>query len=272
MAFDLTRWTRHTLAFNSGAVVLDGPTTENGPALFSYQSASDNLATISAANYFADVVFDLAVGDVIIVNGSDASNMYIVATVDRDAETITVNSFTTSGLVGTANIQDGAVTTAKIANDAVTGAKIADDAVTSAKIDPTVLQYVAVPLTAANIIAMNGAPVEVLAAGGANTVHLVEHACLMMTYGTTQFTGGGAIGLQYGNTAALAGEAASSTIAAANIQGSASTMDMVEGALSSGAFTAVANLGLFISNDTAAFADGDSDFVLHLWYRTVPTV
>lgn len=262
MAFDLTRWTRHTLAFNSGAVVLDGPTTENGPALFSYQSASDNLATISAANYFADVVFDLAVGDVIIVNGSDASNMYIVATVDRDAETITVNSFTASGSVATANIQNGAVTTPKIA----------DDAVTSAKIDPTVLQYVAVPLTAANIIAMNATPVQVLAAGGANTVHLVEHACLMMTYGTTQFTGGGAIGLQYGNTAALAGEAASSTIAAANIQGAASTMDMVEGALSSGAFTAVANLGLFISNLTGAFAAGDSNFVLHLWYRTVPTV
>ncbi|HEO1391249.1 TPA: hypothetical protein VAH77_000464 [Legionella pneumophila] len=238
--------------------------------------SNETVATIAASGYFNAFMVNVAlgkgplsVGDLIVINGNDASAFYTVQTVTPN---VTVSVFAASGVVGTANIQDGAVTANKLATDSVTTVKILDDNVTSDKLAATVLKYVAVPLTAANIIAMNGAPVQVLAAGGANTVHLVEHACLMMTYGTVQFTGGGAIGLQYGNTAALAGEAASSTIAAANIQGAASTMDMVEGALSSGAFTAVANLGLFISNLTAAFADGDSNFVLHLWYRTVPTV
>lgn len=271
MAFNETRWVRQTLAFNSGRVVTDqGP--ENGPALFTYASAADNIATVTGANYFADVVYDLAVGDVLIIEASDADGMYVVATVDRDAETVTLTGFAPTNSVNTANIVNGAVTADKLATDAVTTIKILDGAVTSDKIDPTVLQYVAVPLTAANILAMYAAPVQVLAAGGANTVHVVEHAVLMMTYDSAQYAAGGAIGLQYGNTANLGGEAATSTIAAANIQGSASTMDMVEGVISSGAFTAVANLGLFISNLTAAFTTGDSDFVLHLWYRTVPTV
>lgn len=277
MAFEILRFVRDTAGYNAGQIATtfnpNTPTVfENGPAQFNYASATDNIAAIGAANYFADVCYMLSVNDLIFCVGSDASAFYQVATVDRDAGTITVVSAFPTGVVGTANINNLAVTTAKIDNLAVTTGKIADDAVTSAKIDPTVLQYVAVPLTAANIIAMNGAPVQVLAAGGADTVHVVEHAALLMTYNSVQFTGGGAIGLQYGNTAALAGEAASSQIAAANILGAASTGDMVEGVLSSGAFTAVVNAGLFISNLTAAFAAGNSTFVLHLWYRTIPTV
>lgn len=281
MAFNDSRWTRQTLAFNSGRVVTDAG-NENGPALFTYASSTDAIATVIAANYFADVVFDLAVDDIIIIEASDADGMYIVSAIDRDAGTISVTGFAPTNSVDTANIVDGAVTAAKLASDAVTTAKIlnanvttaklADDAVTSAKIDPTVLQYVAVPLSAANILAMYANPVVVLAAGGANTAHVVEHAVLMMTYNSTQYAAGGVIGLQYDSTANLGGEAASSTIAAANIQGAASTMDMVEGAISSGAFSAVANKGLYISNLTAAFTTGDSTFVLHLWYRTVPTV
>jgi hypothetical protein len=92
MAFNDNRWTRQTLAFNSGRVVTDdGP--ENGPALFTYASATDTAATIAGADYFAPAVFDLAVGDIIMTIGSDANATLVVATVDRDAGTVTTAAY-----------------------------------------------------------------------------------------------------------------------------------------------------------------------------------
>lgn len=133
MAFNDSRWVRQTLAFNSGRVVTDQG-NENGPALFTYASSTDNMATITAANYFADVVYDLAVGDILMIEASDADGMYMVATVDRDAGTITVSGFAPTNSVDTANIVDGAVTAPKIASDAVTTAKILAANVTLAKL------------------------------------------------------------------------------------------------------------------------------------------
>jgi hypothetical protein len=114
MAFNDSRWTRQTLAFNSGRVVTDaGP--ENGPAIFTYASATDNIATVTAADYFAPVVYDLAVGDLIFIDASDADGIYLVSAVDRDLGTISVVSYGPAGAVATANIQAGAVTLAKLA-------------------------------------------------------------------------------------------------------------------------------------------------------------
>lgn len=133
MAFNDTRWTRQTLAFNAGRVVTDqGP--ENGPALFSYASATDAIATVTAADYFSPAVFDLAVGDLIFIDASDADGIYLVDTVDRTAGTVTVVSYGPAGAVGTANLQDGAVTAVKLASDAVTTAKILNANVTLAKL------------------------------------------------------------------------------------------------------------------------------------------
>jgi hypothetical protein len=92
MAFNDNRWTRQTLAFNSGAVVTDAG-TENGPALFTYASATDNAAAIAAADYFAPAVFDLAVGDIIMALSSTTNAILVVATVDRDAGTVTTAAF-----------------------------------------------------------------------------------------------------------------------------------------------------------------------------------
>ena len=134
MAFNDQRFTRHTLAFNSGQVVLDGPTDTNGPAVFSYASATDAIATVTAANYFADAVYDLAVGDIIIIEASDANGMYYVDAVNRTAGTISVVTFGPVGSVGTANLQNGAVTAIKLASDAVETAKILNANVTLAKL------------------------------------------------------------------------------------------------------------------------------------------
>ena len=95
MTFDIKRFVRQTEAFNSGQITTsinpdETAVLSNGPAFFTYASAADALATIAAANYFADVVYDLAVNDLIYAAGSDASLFYKVATVDRDLQTITV--------------------------------------------------------------------------------------------------------------------------------------------------------------------------------------
>lgn len=134
MAFNDQRFTRQTLAFNSGRVTIDGPAFTNGPALFSYASSTDAIATVTAANYFADVVYDLAVGDLIFIDASDADGIYLVDAVDRDAGTVSVVSYGPAGAVGTANLQDGAVTALKLASDAVTTAKILNANVTLAKL------------------------------------------------------------------------------------------------------------------------------------------
>lgn len=130
MAFQISRFVRTTIAFNAGQITTTfnpdpASVIENGPAIFTYASAVDNVAAIGGANYFADVVYDLALNDLIYCVGSDASAFYQVSAVDRDAGTVAVVSAFPTGSVGTANIQNLAVTTAKIADANVTLAKLA---------------------------------------------------------------------------------------------------------------------------------------------------
>jgi len=313
MAFDLNRFVRQTVAFNAGRITTsfnpsDTPAFSNGPQLFSYASSADTIATISAANYFADEVQNLCVGDIIIAEGSDASNMLQVATVDRSAGTITVVGFTPSGVVDTANIADGAVTNAKInasaaiafskfaslatghilagnagvvtdvtmGGDATIGATgtvtIANNAVTSAKISPLVRKYTTVAITAAEFNGMYAAPKLLLAAQGANTLIVLDQLQLVMTYGAAAFAGGGVAAVQYDSTANGAGVIASTTLSAATFQATASTTFTMNAGVVVLPFTTTVNKGLYLSNLTGAFTTGDSTFVAHLWYRVIPTV
>lgn len=171
MAFNDSRWVRQTLAFNSGRVVTDQG-NENGPALFTYASSTDNIATITAANYFADVVYDLAVGDILMIEASDADGMYMVATVDRDAGTITVSGFAPTNSVDTANIVDGAVTAPKIASDAVTTAKILAANVTLAKLASGIAPAYVVKY-GAQYTTTGGAAAEAIAVAGVAATDLV---------------------------------------------------------------------------------------------------
>jgi hypothetical protein len=277
MAFQPLRFVRTTIAFNSGQITTtfnpDGSAVlENGPAMFSYASAGDNIAAIGAANYFAAVCYMLSVNDLIFCVGSDASAFYQVATVDRDAGTITVASAFPSGVIGTANINDLAVTTAKIDDLAVTTGKIADDAVTSAKLAPTVLQYAAVPITAAQFNGMYAAPHLLVAAGGANTQLILDKCVLAMTYDSAAYAAGGVAAVQWDDTANGAGVIASSTLAAATFQAAASTSFFFNGGVVSAPFTTTVNQGLYLSNITGAFTTGDSDMVAHVWYKIIPTI
>ena len=259
MAFVLTDWSRQSVALNTGEVSVSGTLT-GGPAIFSYRSAADAVATIAAADYFANVVYDLSLDDLLYVVGSDAVGMYVVSTLDRADGSVELTAASFSGTVNTANIADGAVLNAQvgaaaaiafsklevmtsgnilvgsasnvatevtmsgdatiIASGALT---IANDAITSAKVDPTLLQYTTVEMSAAEFNGAYAAPHLLLAAGGANTLIVLESCQLLMTYVSAQFASGGVAAIQYDSTVNGAGILASTTQAAANFADAAST-------------------------------------------------
>lgn len=197
MAFQENRFVRQTTAYNAGQITTTfnpavGAVVENGPAWFTYASATDLLATIVAANYFADVVYMLSVNDRIDITGSDASGIYIVSAVDRDAGTISIVSYSATAVVGTANIQDGAVTTVKIADGDVTLAKL------DAGIAPShVVKYAGQPTTvggaAAEAFTVTGVAATDLAFveivnNGTNNVTVLQAVCTLNTL-TITFSG-----------------------------------------------------------------------------------
>lgn len=277
MAFQISRFVRTTLAFNAGQITTTfnpDPTSviENGPAIFSYASAVDNIAAIGAANYFADVVYDLALNDLIYCVGSDASAFYAVSAVDRDAGTVAVVSAFPTGSVGTANIQNLAVTQAKIANNAVGSGQLANNAVGSAQLATTALQYAAVPVSSAEFLGMYAAPKLLVAAGGANTLLVLDRVELVMTYNSAAYAAGGVAAVQYDATVNGGGVNASSTAIAAAFQAAASTAFPLIGGVVVQPFTTTVNKGLYLSNLTGAFTTGNSAFVVHVWYKIIPTV
>jgi hypothetical protein len=270
MAFLETGWGKTTVALNQPIQTLQNGVIVGAPTFYSYQSSTDNLATIGGADYFLDKSFELCVGDVIYCDGSDAASFRSVTTLTNT--NVVTSALATSGAVGTANIDALAVTAAKLAADAVTTTKILDDAVTSAKISPEVVQYVKVSLSAVNFLGMYATPIVLVAAGGANTLHVVERIAFEVDYGGAQFAAGGAVLCQYDSTANGAGAPASATTAAATFNAIAA--DGVVGAAGSLASATAANTvnkGLYLSNQTAAFTTGSSTVDVHIWYSTVTT-
>ena len=265
------------------------PTVLNAPNDFSYGSPNDTVATISAANYFLAQYASLAVGDWIFVNGTDASTILIVTAVSSTS--VTTAQFAASGTVNTANIVNNAVTYAKMqqasAADVLLGNPTGgaanysevtlgnglDFASTALEVKPTYLNVTEVSITAAQWNAMYATPFQLLAAPGANKAIVVKDVILNMTFVSAAYAAGGAVGLQYGNSAHLAGAPASATEAATDFTSAvASTIFKFGSGLSTGALvSAAANTAVYISNATAAFTTGDSTFKAWVSYQVIPT-
>lgn len=273
MAFTPDTFARSTESMNTGYVVAPGTAAAIGsPVLFTYSSVTDTVATIEGANYFTNAVYKLSVNDFIFVVASDASIMLQVATIDRSVipATITTQTFGTSTTVGTSNILSGAVTTAKIANNAVTTALLANNAVTSAQLAINVLQYAQVAVTAAQFKAAFATPFVLVAAPGAGIQLVLQSARIKLAYGTTQYTAGGAVFLQFGSTVNAGGIAASNTIAAAGFTGAtANSCAQFTGTQALALCSVTENEGLYLTNATANFATGDSTFTVDVWYSVV---
>lgn len=259
------------MAFNLQYLGRIDTNMQTGPfPLYKYRSTTDTLAQISAAGYFDDAASFLEIGTLIFCQ--DNTNVSEIRSVTAVSPQVTTNAFAAAGLVGTANIDNLAVTTAKIDNLAVTTGKIANNAVTSAKVALNLLQHTRVAVNNAAFLDMSATPIEIIPAAGANTIILVEEIALRYLYAVAQSTAGGAVGVQYGNTAALAGQAASNTVAAATINAAvASSSYYLFGALN-GAAAAQTNAGIFLSNTVANFATAGGSLVLDVWYKVISTV
>jgi hypothetical protein len=290
MAFTIANWTCVSSSLNQGqetVVPFGGSSTVlNAPNLYVYGSPTDALATIAAANYFLSKYAELRVGDIIIANATDGSNMYIVAT--SSSAGVTVNSFTASGSVATANIQNNAVTFAKMQEIAtvtllgnptggttevseVTLGNGLEFSSTTLRVPLTNLNYATVAITAAEFNGMYAAPKLLVAAPGANRLLVLDKLDLLMTYGAANYAAGGVAAVQYDSTANGAGVIASTTLSAATFQAAASTGFVFNGGVVPQTFSTCVNKGLYLSNITGAFTTGDSTFVGHIWYKNIPT-
>ena len=176
-------------------------------------------------------------------------------------------------LVGNAsNIATGVAMSGDVTIIAAGTTAIGANKVLSSMLSPLMLKYAAVTMSAAEFNGAYAAPHLLVAAGGANTLIVLESAQAVMTYGGVQFAAGGVAHIQYDSTANGAGVIASSTQAAAGFADAASTsLGFNQGTVKQPFATAV-NKGLYFSNVTGAFTTGDSTFVVHVWYRQIPTV
>lgn len=133
--------------------------------------------------------------------------------------------------------------------------------------DPTVAT---VAMTAAQWNGMFAAPVQIVAAPGAGLIILPSSVSYSMTFVAAQYAAGGVVNLQYANTANGNGSAVTQDIAAATINGlAASSVVRPPIAITSLATNAAVNLGLFMSNKTAAFTTGDGTWLISVAYRII---
>ncbi len=132
-----------------------------------------------------------------------------------------------------------------------------------------VAQVSIVNLTEAQFEAIYATPLALTVAPAAGSVNVVDKVYIILNYGTTQYTSGGAIGVQYGSTVNGGGEAASATLAAATVNGAtASTIYELAG-VSSILVSGAAGEALYLSNASNAFATGDSTFQVLTYYRNI---
>ena len=270
MAFLETGWGKCSVTLNQPILTLENSVVIGSPTGYTYQSSTDAVATIEAADYFASKSFELCVGDFIYVYGSDASVFLVVLTVTNNPAAVTTSEFAAAGVVDTANIVDLAVTTAKINDAAVTTGKLADNAVTTAKLAPTTVQYLKVAMTAAQFNGMYAAPFEILPAPGADNLIVVDEAMLVVDFGSAAYAAGGVFGLQYDTDVHGAGVGASETAAAAVAQWAADSTLRLDGRCPTSAAADTVNKSVCMSNLTGAFTTGDSPVDVHIWYKIVP--
>lgn len=195
------------------------------------------------------------------ITGAQLANNTVTAT------QIANGTITTTQISGTAGI-----TGSQIAATTITGSNLAANTLGSGQIDPTVIQYVRVPMTAAQWNGMYAAPMQLIAAPGAGKAIIVHRVDLSMTFVSAQYAAGGAVICQYDSTINGGGTNAcgTSTIAAATVNGyAASSAVGLAGLLPSSAATAIANKGLYLSNQTGAFTTGDSTWNIFVWYSVV---
>ena len=269
---------------NAGVTSISAGVIVNADVKADAAIAYSKLAALNSAQILVGSAGNVATavavtGDIAITNAgvtSIASGVIVDADVKADAAIAYSKLATlTSGniLVGSAG---NVATSVALSGDATmsdTGAiTLASNAVTSSRMSPLLMKYASVSMSSAEFKGAYAAPKLLVAAGGADTLLVLESVQVLMTYGTTQYANGGVAHIQYDSTANGAGIIASSTQAAANFFDAASTALGFNQGVVKQPFTTAVNKGLYFSNVTGAFDTGDSNFIVHIWYRIIPTV
>lgn len=145
--------------------------------------------------------------------------------------------------------------------------------VLSSMVSPLLVKYAAVPINLATFLAMYSTPVQLVAAQGANTLIVLKQLQIAQTYGSAALASGGVAAVQYDSTVHGAGTIASTTLAAATFQATASTTYTMNAGVVALPFSSTVNKGLYLSCLTGDFTTGTgSSFVAHVWYTVIPTV
>ena len=90
MTFNLQAFSRLSSNANNAVVSLQDGSLSGAPTMYSYISATDNLATITAANYFASQAPIFNLMDLIYCVGSDGEEFATVTTITVDPNSVLV--------------------------------------------------------------------------------------------------------------------------------------------------------------------------------------
>lgn len=122
-------------------------------------------------------------------------------------------------------------------------------------------------LTAAQIIAMGTTAITIVPAPGTGNAIIVEGIFVEITRTATQFTGGGVVHFYYHG---LTAEIMAQTIAAASITGTAGVdLFALEPVQTAGGSVVTKEVGIDITNATAAFAAGTGTMKVFIKYKIV---
>jgi hypothetical protein len=166
-----------------------------------------------------------------------------------------------SGNVGTAVTQSGDVSMSDTGVFAI-GAK----KVLSTMLADSVLHVDEVDLSAADIIALHASPKTIVSAPGAGKAVVIDSIIFSMTYGTTQFTGGGVVQAQYHTDTA---NLLNSTVSDTSIKAAASFAVQIGRASTASGVVLLGNLAVELIAASANFAAGDSTAKVFVAYRIV---
>jgi len=131
-----------------------------------------------------------------------------------------------------------------------------------------------VDVTLAELIGSSTASVLLVPAPGTGKKLILERSVLSINYGGTVLANGGAVVIQYGNSAAAAGTAATGTQAAATLIGAiADTTLGFTPVVTTLVDSTTLNEGLYLSTATADFTGGTlSTYKVDVWYSIVDLV
>lgn len=244
MAFELYNWSEVSVSLNQGIISADmapgsSPVQQGSMNIFSYFSPTDNIATISANGYFIPQVLSLCLYDLIFVTGSDYSTILQITSI---------------------TYPDGQSTAAVVNVTPWLPSSLVEYSTTTA-------------LTTAQIKGMYTTPVLLVPNQGANTLIIVDSYVIDQHFLTAQYTAGGLITAQYGNTTEAGGVIATTGIAAASLLALTAQGALTDTAIPTGGLnTAVANTGIYLSNATEAFASGAGAATVTTYYRVLTLV